>query len=370
MNDELIYKLAFASLRGINRLMAGELLSRVGSEEQFFRASEGALSAMMGGANRLFARDYRDALLEKAKAEADFVVSSGIRTVYYRDSGYPERLAHCDDAPLMLYTLGNVDLNAGHWMSVVGTRHATPYGLGFVDKLISTIAETVSQPVTIVSGLAFGIDIAAHKAAMKYGLSTVGVLAHGLNTIYPAQHRSVAADMVRSDGMLVTEYMSSAPIHKGNFVARNRIVAGLCDCLVVAESAGKGGALITATLASDYCRDVFALPGRVSDRFSEGCNRLIASNVASLVQDPMQVIEAMGWPTKESDITPKQQTLFEDLSEDERAVLDYLTERGEAMVNQMSVNLNINVGKLMSLLINMEFKGLVMNFPGGKYRLA
>ena len=368
MTDTLIYKMAFAALRGMNRALAGELLSRVGSERDFFEMPDRRLGAVMGFSNKLFDGTYRATILEQARREADFVNANGIRALYYTDDDYPVRLADCDDAPLMLYGLGKCDLNRGHVVAVVGNPHATPYGMDFVNRLIADMAKHLAEPVTVVSGLAFGIDAAAHTASLKCAVPTVGVLGHGLNTIYPAQHRSLAADIVRSGGMLVSEYRSCDAIHKGNFVARNRIVAGMCDCLVVAESARKGGALITANIASGYNRDVFALPGRISDRYSEGCNRLIASNVAALVQDVSDVAQAMNWKLKETEA--EQPSLFPDLSEEELAVVEYLTNHGEAQLNQLTIAMNQSVGRMMSLLVDMEFKGLVLTFPGGKYRLA
>lgn len=367
-HSDLVYKIAFASLRGINRVLAGELLARTGSERTFFDMSERQLGSVMGFGNRLFDADYRRQLVERAVGEADFVVSSNVRALYFTDDDYPVRLADADDAPLMLYALGSTDFNAGRFVGIVGTRHATPYGLDFVSRLVKDLSATMAEPLTIVSGLAFGIDAAAHSASLKSSVPTVGVLAHGLNMIYPAQHRSMAADMVRGNGALITEYGSGSVVHKGNFVARNRIVAGLCDCLVVAESAQKGGALITANLASGYNRDVFALPGRISDRYSAGCNALIASNVAALINDAAGLIKAMNWPEKA--VVATQRDLFVELSSEEQAVVDFLTERGEGQLNQLAIALNLNAGRMMSLLIDMEFKGLILTFPGGKYRLA
>lgn len=368
MEDTLVNRIAFASLRGINRVMAEQILSHIGDEQRFFDATESQLSAVMGLKSKLFDEAYRKSLIERGKREADFILSSGVRPLYFTDKDYPQRLADADDAPLMLFSLGNADLNHGRVISIVGTRHATPYGVDFVNRLIADLSSEMAEPLTVVSGLAFGIDAAAHSASLKLQVPTVGVLAHGLSTIYPAQHRQMAADMVRSGGGLLTEYASFDPIHKGNFVARNRIVAGLCDCIVVAESAEKGGALITAGIASDYNRDVFALPGRVSDRYSAGCNALISKNIASLVRDASDIVNAMNWPVKDSQ--PKQLTLFADLSPEEQSVVDYLTTHGEGQLNQLSIALNQNVGRTMSLLIDMEFKGLLLTYPGGKYRLA
>lgn len=368
MEDMLTYRIAFASLRGINRVMAEQILARCGDERNFFESGERQLDSMMGFKSKLFDEDYRRKLVERAKKETEFIFDNNIKPLYFGDDDYPYRLGDADDAPLMLFSLGKADLNRGRMIGIVGTRHATPYGIDFVNRLVADLASEMTESLTVVSGLAFGIDATAHQAALKSSVPTVGVLAHGLNTIYPAQHRQLAADMVRGNGLLVTEYASSDPIHKGNFVARNRIVAGLCDCIVVAESASKGGALITAGLASDYNRDVFALPGRISDRYSAGCNGLISRNVAALVSDASDILKAMNWPVKTEE--PEQLTLFDNLSSEEQAVVDFLTVNGEGQLNQLSIALNLNVGRMMSLLIDMEFKGLLLAYPGGKYRLA
>lgn len=368
MNNQLTYRIAFSQLRGITPQLAQEILAKTGSEDEFFRLSQSALSAAMGLRSRLFDESYRAGLVDKASKEIGFIESSGIETIYFTDPDYPGALTECSDAPLMLYSLGQAPLDsATPMLSIVGTRHATPYGLDFVERLIADIAEKVATPVTIISGLAFGIDIAAHKAALRHGLPTIAVLAHGLNMIYPAQHRTVAADIVRSGGRLVTEYTSQCAVHKGNFVARNRIVAGMSHALIVAESARKGGALITARLAADYDRDVFALPGRTSDRYSAGCNALIADNTASLITCADDLIKAMNWPEKTT--AASQPSLFPDLTDEEKSILEFLTSKGEAMINSISVNLNIAIGRLMSILIDMEFKGLIIKYPGGKYRL-
>ena len=234
--------------------------------------------------------------------------------------------------------------------------------------LVADLSSRLEEPLTVVSGLAFGIDAAAHSASLKNKVPTVGVLAHGLNTIYPAQHRSMAAEIIRSGGALVTEYPSSARIHKGNFLARNRIVAALADCVVVAESAERGGALVTARLASGYSRDVFALPGRSSDPYSAGCNRLIAADSAALITDASDLISRMMWNEKPQQ--PAQPALFRELTPAEQSVIDVLTELGEASLNRLATASGVSIGLLMSMLVDMEFRGLILSFPGGKYRLA
>lgn len=372
MNSDLTYRIAFSSLRGLTPAMATEILARTGTEENFFNLTSGQLASMLGFRNRLFDREIRDKALHEAEAETGFLVRGGISATYFTDSAYPSRLLECDDAPLMLYSVGDCNLNSARVVSIVGTRHATSYGINFVNDLVEGLARMCSDPVIIVSGLAYGIDVAAHRAAINAGLPTAGVLAHGLNTIYPASHRDIAATMARNGGMLLTDYRSCDHIHRGNFLARNRIVAGLSDCLVVVESDTHGGALVTARLASAYSRDVFALPGRTSDRYSRGCNSLISSCVASLLSSPEELIESMRWPTHAPE--GEQQSLFEPesplrLSSDEQAIIDLITLRGDATINEITASINIPTPRLMGMLIDMEFRSIICAMPGGRYRI-
>ena len=364
---QLTHQIAFASLKGMNRTLANEILSRIGDETAFFNATEQQLVSLMGFKNKILTQSYRNEILEKANKEVGFIENNKVKPIYYTDKEFPYRLTECDDAPLMLYTIGKCDLNSAHIISIVGTRHATPYGIDFTTRLVEDLAKSIDN-IVIVSGLAYGIDVVAHNASLRNNIPTIAVLAHGLNTIYPAAHRNIAAEIARNNGMLVTDYRSIDTIHKGNFVARNRIVAALCDCLVVAESAEKGGALITASIASSYNRDVFALPGRSSDRYSSGCNRLIASNVAALIENADDLIKAMRWTTKPQE--GEQQSLAIDISEDEQSVINYLSIHDDAQINQLCIALNYPIAKLMALLIEMEFKGLILTYPGGRYRLA
>lgn len=365
--NKLTYQIAFASLRGMTRSLANEILSRIGDETSFFNTSETQLEMLMGFKNKLFSKSYRNDILKKAEKETDFILNNNIHPIYYKDEKFPYRLTDCDDAPIMLYTIGNCNLNSAHIISIVGTRHATPYGINFTTRFVEDIAKTIDNAV-IVSGLAYGIDIAAHNASLRNNIPTIAVLAHGLNTIYPASHRNIAADIVRDNGMLVTDYRSIDTIHKGNFVARNRIVAALCDCIMVVESAEKGGAMITAGIASSYNRDVFALPGRSSDIYSSGCNKLIATNVAALIENADDMIKAMRWTPKAKE--GEQQSLALDLSAEELHIIKYLSTHDDAQINQMCIALNYPIAKLMALLIDMEFKGLILTYPGGRYRLA
>lgn len=366
-DDSLILQVAFSSLRGMTAALAREILARVGDERRFFDMSERQLSAVMGCKSRLFDDKLRKDALILGEREADFLAAGNVTPLYFTDGGYPARLDGCDDAPVMLYALGDTDLNGSRIVSVVGTRHATPYGLSFIRDFIGRLKEQVDDLI-IVSGLAYGIDVAAHREAIACDVPTVGVLAHGLTTIYPAVHRNVAVAMTRNSGMLITEYRSDAPVHKGNFLARNRIVAGISDCLVVVESARKGGALVTARIASGYDRDVFAVPGRAGDTYSEGCNRLIINNTAAMVTSADDLIDAMGWPRRDPE--GSQLDLPLDLTPEQKNVIDYLTLHEDVVINRMSVDLDRPIAKLMALLVDMEFSGLVINLPGGRYRLA
>lgn len=367
--SERTIRLAFASVKGMNPMFATSLLERIADERQFFTLSEKALSSVLGVNNSILKDDYRQKLIDDANAESNFIDANNINVTFFGDETYPLLLSECEDAPMAIYSLGNHKFNSGLYLSIVGTRHATPYGINFTEHVVEHLAKNLTEPITIVSGLAFGIDIAAHAAAMKHGLPTVAVLAHGLNTIYPAQHRNAAADIIKKGGLLLTEYSSKQAIHKGNFLARNRIVAGVSSALLVVESARKGGALITAKIASDYQRDVFALPGRTSDIYSQGCNHLISNHIAQLIQSPEELIEAMRWPSKKSE--PVQKQMFaEPLSPLEKTIVDYLTSNSDASINQISVNCNIAIGKLTAMLIDMELRGLLLKFPGARYRLA
>lgn len=361
-----VYRMAFSSVRGMNRTLAEALLARCGSEQEFFMLPATRLASLMGHESKIFAADYRNKLLAEAVKEYDFTECHQVSARYFTDPDYPARLHEAVDAPLMIYTLGEADLNSSAVIGVVGTRHMTSYGADFTRRLISGLADIMTVKPLIVSGLAFGVDVTAHKAAIDCGLPTVAVLAHGLNTMYPAQHRSIAAEMVRGGGMLITDYRSSDAVHKGNFLARNRIVAGLCDCLVVVESAERGGALVTANIASGYNRDVFAVPGRATDRYSQGCNKLIARNIAQLITSAEDLVEAMRWPVRPRE-EARQAELFPELTPEEQAVSDYLVSRGEAQLNELSVAVGIPIGKLMAVMVDMEFKGLVTAIPGGRY---
>ena len=309
--------------------------------------------------------------MERAEEELEFARRHHICCLCYNDADYPSRLRDCDDAPLALYYKGNADLNRAHVINMVGTRHCTDYGKELCRTFVAGLA-ALCPDVLVVSGLAYGIDIHSHRAALEQGLDTVGVLAHGLDQIYPRLHRDTAVRMVAQGGLL-TEFMSRTNADKVNFVRRNRIVAGMADATIVVESAEKGGALITADIASSYHRDVFAFPGRASDSFSQGCNRLIRDNKAALLLNAQDFVEAMGWHTvplgslKDGGI---QGELFPDLTPDEQRVVNCLRQAESLQINALAVTTNLPVHKLSACLFNLELKGIVRMLGGGVYRLA
>lgn len=365
--SRLHYQIAFASIRGMNLTLGRELLRMIGSEREFFALSETRLRYLTQSKARIYSDEYRSRVLAEAAAEVNFVESNNIRPVYFTDSDYPRRLLECDDAPLLLYTCGSFNLNEHRMVAIVGTRHATSYGLEFTRKLVGELAEKVGN-VAIVSGLAYGIDIAAHRAALAAGIPTIAVMATGLNSIYPSDHRNDAGRIASEGGLLVSEYGHTTSIHKGNFVARNRIIAGLCDCVIVVESAEKGGALITANLALGYNRDVYALPGRIDDPYSAGCNRLIAGSTAMLIRDIEDLCRAQNWPMRAHSAEGDSPQLPIELNLDESQIVEYLGTNPNASIAQLTAATGFSVSKLMSILIDMEFRGLVLALPGGRYQ--
>lgn len=368
-DSDLTLKIAFARLHGMNVKLARTLLPRIGSERRFFECTQAQLASVLGFNARILSDAVRNPALEAARREERFVTSNSIKPLYFTDPEYPRALLDCDDAPAMLFMLGRLDLNSVRCLAIVGTRHATVYGSSFTTNLVGQIGAAVEDKVAIVSGLAYGIDVAAHTAALANGVPTVAVLAHGLNTIYPAAHRNIAAEIVSNGGALLTEYTSVEAAHKGNFPARNRIVAGMSEATFVAESDIKGGAMLTARIAGEYGRDVYALPGRVNDRFSRGCNSLIARNMAEIVTEADDFIHRLGWKMRTAE--GLQEELFATLNPLEQSILDFIfSNGGECRLSELQMNLGQPTGILNGTLIDMEFRGLINAVPGGRYRLA
>lgn len=369
MNEVLKYRIAFSQLKGITIQSAKYILERVGSEEAFFTLPHREVMRLTELPERYFTADMRSRLVTDAVEQLRFAEDHKIRVIYFTDDEYPRRLLECEDAPLLLYASGPADFNARHVLGVVGTRNATHYGVNFINKLIDDLAAKL-ESVMIVSGLALGCDVAAHRRAFTANIPTTGVVAHGLDTIYPAENRNDAARMAHGAGAVLTDYPTGTRPFRGNFLARNRIVAGMVDCLVVVESqAAHGGALHTARLAREYNREVFALPGRIGDLYSGGCNKLIRNHVAQLVTSADDIIEVMGWTAKTPAEGGQQQMLFPDLSPEGERIVAHLRQNGDGQINALTAALGIPVGRLMGLMMELEMAGLVMTLPGSRYRL-
>lgn len=364
MSDDLRIRIAFSMVRNLNAELAGQLLTRVGDESSLFTKTSSELNAIGRLPDTLLSADYRNDLMRRAEIEERFVLSNDIQCRYFTDVTYPSRLSNCDDGPVMLYQLGCTDLESQHIVAVVGTRHATPYGVDVTSRIVHDLAERLDDLV-IVSGLAYGIDVAAHKAALDAGVPTVAVVAHPLNTIYPADHRGVAVQMLRQGGALVSEYSTTDQVHRANFLARNRIVAGLADCTIVVESDTKGGSLVTAGLAQAYNREVFAVPGRLTDRYSRGCIDMISGNRAHIYTGADDLIAEMGW-TKRAE-AGEQLTMAVELSPHEEQIIEFLTRNPASRINDIMLATEIPAGQLKDLLFNMEMKDLVISMAGGKY---
>ena len=359
--------LALTRVRGLGAAAVCAILRTVEHPELIFENLDSLDDIIPNAGAELRAALSDHEPMERAKAEQEFIEEKGIRAICLGDDDYPYRLSECDDAPPVIYTLGNANLNAQHIVSVVGTRRATEYGKDLCSSLVSDLARLLPGTL-IVSGLAYGIDVCAHRAAIKCGLPTLGVLAHGLDRIYPSSHRSVAKEMLK-DGGLLSEYMSKTEPFRSNFLQRNRIVAGLADATVVVESPSHGGSLVTSSIAQSYARDCFAFPGRVNDQFSIGCNELIARNSAALITSAHDLIEAMNWSSAVKGNAPVEQELFPQLSRLEQELLDLLRVHSEGLqINQIVIALDISVSKIMPVLFELEMKNLIRAVAGGNYR--
>lgn len=368
-HPDIVYRMAFAAIRGMGVELAQRLLDVIPSEREFFAMSDSELKSLTGSHSKVWERASRDDMLRKAERELDFVNSKKVNVVYFTDADYPQRLLNASDAPILLYTIGSCNLNSKHMVSIVGTRRSTHYGSAFCDTMIRDLSRLLEGELLITSGLAYGTDINAHRAALKYDIPTVGVQACGLNKIYPAEHRNDASHMVQNGGAVVSDYMSQDEIHRGNFLARNRIIAALSDCTVVVESADKGGALVTANIAASYSRDVFALPGRVTDECSKGCNRLIMNNQAAAVTCAEDLLKAMRWESKMIPEKSRELELFPQLSEEQQIIVNTLRKQGDLHINDLAGVLGLPIYRLMATLVELDTMGVIATLPGSRYTL-
>lgn len=369
--QEIIYTMALTRVPRVNIATQHRLLAESGSATAVYEQRKNIRDILPDASEKLTAAlAEMERQTERAAEELEFARKKGIQCLCLQDNGYPSRLRECDDAPILLYYKGNADLNRCHVINMVGTRHCTEYGKDLCRHFLADL-KRLCPDVLVVSGLAYGIDIQSHREALANGLDTVGVLAHGLDQIYPRLHRDTAIEML-SHGGLLTEFMSHTNADKVNFIRRNRIVAGTADATIVVESAEKGGSLITADIATSYNRDVFAFPGRVDDRYSQGCNRLISDNKASLLLNAEAFVTAMGWQTVTAESGKQeamQRELFPDLSVEEQLITACLQKSGSLQINTIAIETNLPVHRLSAFLFNLEMKGIVKLMSGGVYRL-
>ena len=357
--QELFYLLALQRVDGVGDIMAKKLITHCGSAEAVFNTKTTTLSAIDGVGSMLL-KNLKDKLVfEKANQELQFIKTNDIKALYFQDEDYPERLKQCIDGPLLLFSYGNIDLKNRKIISIVGTRQITSYGTEFCKKLIEDLAPL--DPI-IVSGFAYGVDIVAHQLAVEHNLQTIGVVAHGLNQIYPKNHKKYVAK-VEENGGFMTEFWSSSNPDKENFVRRNRIVAGMSEATIVIESADRGGSLITANMANDYNRDVFAVPGRVTDKYSQGCNNLIKTQKANVLTSAADLVYILNWDIQK-EVKPVQKQLFVTLDEDEQKVYDYLLKTGKELMDIIALRCDFPIYRISGLLLNMELKGVVRPLPG------
>lgn len=363
--DERVYKIALGLLQGIGIVKTKTLAAYAGSAKAVFKSSEKELAVVSGLNLSKIKKFNRKAAVERAKDEIQFMDANGIQLHFYQDVNYPAGLKFCEDAPIVLFSKGNIDFNQQN-IAVVGTRKATPYGKSITSRLIKDLTP---MRVQIISGLAHGIDKEAHESAIENGLSTIAVLGHGLDLIYPAAHKKLAKKMLKNGG-LVTEFLSKTPGEPGNFPQRNRIVAGLSEATVVIESAVTGGSLITANLAFDYNREVFAFPGNIDRNSSQGCNNLIQRNRAHLITCAEDMMEYMGWEMDESSES-FQSDLFEALSADEELIVCALKKKNKALhIDELTTETKIVTNELSLHLFNLEMRGAVQSLPGKMYLLT
>lgn len=367
LNTILLTRLNYFSLAGML-----ELYRKVGSATLIIENKDNIKDILPDASDKLInALQNADEARKRAEVELEYDLKYGIQPICMNDERYPQRLKECDDAPLMLFYKGNANLNQQRVINIVGTRHCTPYGEDCIRRFITDLKQ-LSPQVLIVSGLAYGVDIVAHRQALANGYETVGVLAHGLDDLYPSRHRETALRMIEQGGLL-TEFLTQTNADKINFVRRNRIVSGMSDACILIESAAHGGGLITCDISQAYGRDVFAFPGRVGDAYSEGCNNLIRSNGAGLITSAADFIKDMGWQDDVTLMRAKQQgierSLFPELSPEEQLIVNALAKTNDLQINLISVKTNIDISRLTSLLFTLEMKGVIKTFAGGMYHL-
>ncbi len=369
MNSELVYQLALTLVPNIGAVQAKLLLQHCEPEE-IFRAKRSFLEKIegIGPARAASIISFKD--LSKAEEEIKFIEKYKIKTLFITDKDYPKRLLNCYDSPTILYYKGTADLNASKIVAIIGTRSHTGYAKQVTEKLVGELA---SQNITIISGLAFGVDAMAHRSSVKNNIPTVGVLAHGLDQVYPPEHAGLAKDMIKNGGGLLTEFRSRTIPDKHNFPTRNRIVAGMTDATIVIETSIKGGSMITAELANSYNKDVFAFPGKVTDAKSAGCNHLIKNNKAMLLTDAEELLQVMGWEEKagnrKSGVRDQRQ-LFIELTKEENIIIEILKEKDTVSIDEINLRSGLSSSAVAAAILSLELQNVMVSLPGKLYRLA
>ncbi|NOT51527.1 MAG: DNA-protecting protein DprA [Chitinophagaceae bacterium] len=368
MSTDLLYQVALTLVPHIGTVQAKILLQHCEAEE-IFHAKKSFLEKIegIGPIRAASITSFKD--FSAAEEEIKFIEKYKIKTLFLSDKDYPQRLLNCYDSPTLLYYKGTADLNTTKIVAIIGTRSHTDYAKQVTEKLIKDLS---GQKITIVSGLAFGVDAIAHKSAIKNNLSTIGVLAHGLDKVYPTEHAGLAKDMIKNDGGLLTEFRSNTTPDKHNFPTRNRIVAGMSDATIVIETGVKGGSMITAELANGYNKDVFAFPGKVTDTKSAGCNYLIKSNKAMLLTDAEELLQVMGWEERKSQKSGvrSQRELFIELSKEEKIIVEILKEKETVHIDEMNLKSGLSSSAVAAAILNLELQNVMVSLPGKLYRLA
>jgi DNA processing protein len=366
MNADLLHQIALTLIKNIGAVQAKILLDHYENAAAIFGARMSDLEKIegIGTVRAKSIKHFKD--YTRAEEEIIFIEKYQISPLFITDKKYPQRLLNCYDPPTLLYYKGSADLNASKIVSVVGTRSYTSYGKQFTENLIHELSEI---QILIVSGLAYGIDTIAHKSAIKNELPTIGVVGHGLDIIYPYENKNLAKEMVNQNGGILTQFTSKTKPDKHHFPIRNRIVAGLADATVIIETSVKGGSMITAEMANGYNRDVFAVPGRVTDAYSAGTNYLIANNKAILLTHAQQLIELMGWEEKKNIKIKKQRELFLNLTTEEKIIINILNEKDNVHIDEINIKSGIHSSSVAAAILNLEFQNVIKSLPGKMYAL-
>lgn len=364
-NDLDLYKIALTKIDMVGAVMARQLVSYCGGIKEVFELNKKELLKIPQVGLKVTENILTGTALKSAEAELEFIEKEGINFAFYLDSHYPERLKHYPDSPTIIYYKGSLNIDKQRTVGIVGTRTPSENGKINCEKLVE---ELKPYGAYIISGLAHGIDSIAHKTAVQHDMPTIGILGHGLHMLYPAQNRKLASRMLDQGGAIVSEFGNGTKPDKPNFPMRNRVIAALSDAVIIVESARKGGSIITTVFANDYNKDVFAIPGRLSDEFSQGCNMLIKQHKAALIESAADIGYIMNWEVGDQK-SFTQASLFYDLNTEEQIIVDLLKEHKELSADQLHYRTQLPHSKLSAILLNLEFNGILRSLPGKKYIL-